>query len=71
MTLKEIRRQLEWMAGEESNRLYRLARRAEEHSCSQEVVSNIKDEAYELGQMNPEVLMDPFFEFTHNYAFKW
>lgn len=57
--LREIREQLEEIAEQEATKLFRLARRAETHGCSNEMVAAIREEARELYMNGPERLLDP------------
>lgn len=74
MTFWQIRNELREMAEKEAMKLFRLARRAVEHSCSRELVAGIRDEAYELHTIScydTGRLIGFEFEYTHKYAFKW
>lgn len=67
--LNEIRGQLEEIAEREAMKLFRMARRLKEHGGSEETVSAIRNEAFELHNTGyPERLIDPFK--TWKYAFK-
>lgn len=58
--LREIREQLEEIAEQEATKLFRLARRAEVHGCSNETVETIREEARELYRTGyTERLLDP------------
>lgn len=65
----EIRCELEEIAEHEAIRLFRLARRAKKHGCSNQTVTNIRNEAFELHMTGyPERLLAPFK--TWRYAFR-
>lgn len=59
--LRKIREQLEEIAEQEAMKLFRLARRAKAHRCSNEMVGAIREEARELYLTAgyPERLLDP------------
>ena len=46
--LRKIREQLVEIAEQEATKLFRLARRAEAHGCSNEMVGAIREEAIEI-----------------------
>lgn len=57
--LRKIREQLEEIAEQEATKLFRLARRAKAHGCSNETVEAIRNEAWELYMTGyPERLLD-------------
>lgn len=67
--LTRIRERLEEIAENEATKLFRLARRAKTHGCSNETIEEIRNEARELHMTGyPERLLDPFR--TWKYAFK-
>lgn len=68
--LENIRYQLIEMSEKEAIKLYRLARKLQDHGGSAEVVAKIREEASEL-HLNayPERLLDPFKAWE--YAFKF
>ena len=71
--LKAIRKQLKEMAEKEAIRLWRLARNAEKHDCSHQLVSAIRDEGWWIstnGVTYPERLLDWKFEYEFKYAFR-
>lgn len=58
--LRKIREQLVEIAEQEATKLFRLARRAETHGCSNETVEAIREEARELYMTGyTEGLLDP------------
>ena len=68
--LKEIRYQLEEIAMQEANKLYRVARKLKSHGGSAKTVAKIREEANLLhGCAYPERLIDPFTKWE--YAFKF
>lgn len=67
--LNEIREQLKEIAEHEAMKLFRMARRLKERGGTEETVSAIRNEAFELHNTGyPERLLDPFK--TWKYAFK-
>ena len=71
--LIEIREKLKFMAERESTRLFRLARRAASHGCSQKLVNEIKEEAIWLntnGTSYPDRLVAWNFQYDKKYAFR-
>lgn len=67
--LTRIRERLKEIAENEATKLFRLARRAKAHGCSNETIEEIRNEARELHMTGyPERLLDPFR--TWKYAFK-
>ena len=71
--LEVIRYQLKEKANREAYRLWRIARRASKHGCSQHLVNEIKAEAtwlYETGQAYPDRLIHWDFKYTFKYAFR-
>lgn len=68
--LREIREQLEEIATQEANKLYRVARKLQSHGGSDKTVAKIREEAYLLHFCAyPERLIDPFTKWE--YAFKF
>ena len=69
-TFKNIRNELIEISEVEATKLYRLARKLQDHGGKAEVVAKIRVEANEL-HLNayPERLLDPFK--TWEYAFKF
>lgn len=66
--LMDIRYQLQEMLEAEATRLYRLARKMEEHGVSIEEVQKCRNEADEFHMCSyPERVLDPFRKW--NYAF--
>ena len=58
--LRKIREQLVEIAEQEATKLFRLARRAETHGCSNETVEAIREEARDLYTTGyTERLLDP------------
>ena len=71
--LREIRRNLTDIARVESMKLFRLARRAEKHGCSEKLVAEIREEArciWNTGDAAPERLLSWEFEYNFKFAFK-
>ena len=71
--LEEIRWQLKEAADKEAHRLWRLARNAFKHGCSQQLVNAIREEANWLhtnGTAYPDRLIAWDFEYKFKYAFK-
>lgn len=67
--LREIQNELYEIAEKEAMKLFRLARRCEEHGVSANIIVDIRNEAFELHNTGyPERLLDPFK--TWKYAFK-
>ena len=67
--LYEIRCELAEIADREAMKLFRMARRCEEHGVSYNIVADIRNEAFELHNTGyPERLLDPFKNWE--YAFK-
>lgn len=66
--LRDMRDDLKMLLEAEANRLYRLARRMEEHGVSAEEVQKCREEANEFHMTGyPERVLDPFR--TWRYAF--
>lgn len=71
--LKEIRRNLTEIARVESMKLFRLAKRAEKHGCSEKLVAEIREEArwiWNIGDSSPEMLLSWEFKYRVKFAFK-
>lgn len=71
--LEAIRWQLKEMAEKEANRLWRIARRALKHGCSQQLVNAIREEArwlHDTGSAYPDRLVHWKFEYDFKYAFR-
>lgn len=67
--LRKIREELIEIAEQEASKLYRLARKAKAHDCSNEMVEAIRSEAGELHMIGyPERLLDP--DKAWRFAFK-
>lgn len=67
--LREMYDQLQEIAEREAMKLFRLARRCEEHGVSANIIVDIRNEAHELHMTGyPERLLDPFK--VWKYAFK-
>ena len=66
--LKEITRQLEQIQDREAVRLWRLARKAMAHGCSERLCIQICNEGWAVKRMNPEDLLNPFLMWR--WAFK-
>lgn len=60
--------ELEDMAKREQLRLFRLARRAYAHGCTQELVEDIRNEAWSLTSCRVGDLLNPFR--LYKYAFR-
>lgn len=58
--LVEITQQIENIRDQESIRLFRMARRAAAHGCSERMVTMIREEAWHLRRMAPDGLLNPF-----------
>lgn len=72
--IREIRAELQLMATYESMKLWRLARRAEEHRVSPEVIHEIRREAnkvYTNYVAYPDRLLNWKTEYKFKYAFKY
>lgn len=67
--INDIRNELRSIADAEATKLWRLARRAQEHGCSALVVRLIRAEGTQLSRMNPEDILNPFIYWA--YAFKF
>lgn len=71
--LKAIRNQLGEKAEKEAHRLYRLARNAEQHGCSDQLVSELRGEGiliYINAKSYPERLLMWDIENKFKYAFR-
>lgn len=71
--LEAIRDQLTEKADKEAHRLWRIARKARKHGCSQQLINAIRKEAYWLhtaAKAYPERLLDWEFEYKFKYAFR-
>lgn len=67
--IDEIRYELIQIQAKEAFKVYRLARRAKQHGCTDRLVEKIRDEGTRLCRMNPEDLLYPFHDWK--YAFKF
>ena len=67
--LRAIREHLEKMAEREAMRLFRIARRLQEHGGSAELVQDIRNEGRELRNMSAEYLLNPYRQ-SFQYAFR-
>lgn len=66
--LRDIRDELKELLEKEATRLYRLARKMEEHRVNTDEVRKCREEANEFHMCNyPERVLDPFRKW--NYAF--
>lgn len=71
--LDAIKNYLEEKAEKEAYRLWRIARRALKHKCSQQLVNEIREEAnwlHTTAQAYPERLLEWNFEYKFKYAFR-
>lgn len=71
--LDAIKNYLEEKAEKEAYRLWRIARRALKHKCSQRLVNEIREEAnwlHTTAQAYPERLLEWNFEYKFKYAFR-
>lgn len=71
--INEIRKQLREKAKKESQRLFRLARKADKHGCSGTLVEEIRNEARWLdttAQAYPERVLCWDFEYEFKCAFR-
>lgn len=71
--LQKISNQLKEKASREALRLWRIARRAKKHGCSQKLINEIREEANWLNttaQAYPDRLLDWEFEYGTKYAFR-
>lgn len=66
--LDEIYVELEEIQDQEATRLWRLARRAIAHGCSERLCIQIRNEGWAVKRMNPEDLLNPFL--VWRWAFK-
>lgn len=66
--LYEIASELEDIRSREAVRLWRLARRAAAHGCSESLVSEIREEGWKVWRIDVGDLLDPFIEWR--WAFK-
>lgn len=67
--LRQIYWELVQIRDREATRLWRLARKAAEHGCSDRLCVAIRAEGWKVQKMQPEQLLDPFNEWK--YAFPW
>lgn len=67
--INEIRNELRIIAEKEATKIYRLARKAKQHGCTERLVMMIQEEGHQLNRMNPEDIMNPFIFWQ--YAFKF
>lgn len=71
--LEQMREELKQMAEKEAMNLWRLARRAEKHNVSRDVIHEIREEAswlHTTAQAYPDRLLDWKFTYEHKYAFR-
>lgn len=69
--LQEIRYQLKEICNKEAYRLWKQARRMQEHGVSDELVMKCKNEAFDLFNTGyPERILDDNYEFGVQFAFK-
>lgn len=72
-TLRDLRYQLTEMIEKEAMNLSRLARKAQEHGVREEVVREIREEAWRLrenAKAYPERILNWDFEYKTKYAFR-
>lgn len=72
--LESIRYDLIMMAEREAMKLWRLARKAQEHGVSNECINNIREEAFimhDTMRSYPERLLNWDFKYNYKYAFKY
>ena len=70
--LNDVYYELSYMAEREAYKLWRLAWRAKDHGCSEKLVNEIKDEAWQLYngyKSNPGQLLDWRTKSELKYAF--
>ena len=66
--IERIRDELTQIAFVEQFRLFRMARKAQEHGCSQALVDDIKREAWEMYRCymhSPDSLLNPFASYKY------
>ena len=71
--IKEIRNRLREKAEREAIKLWRLARKANKHGCSDELTREIREEAHWLhdtATAYQDRLINWNFEYEHKYAFR-
>ena len=71
--LKEIRNKLKEKAEREATKLWRMARKAQQHGCSSKLVHEIREEANWLhgtATAYPDRLIHWEFEYKYKYAFR-
>ena len=66
--LDKIYREVEQIRDREAIRLWRLARKAAEHGCSDRLCCRIRNEGWKVKNMYPDHLINPFNEWE--WAFK-
>ena len=66
--LRAVYYELEDLAKQEQMRLFRLARRAQAHGCTRELVAEIRNEAWSLTSCRVGDLLNPFR--MYKYAFR-
>ena len=71
--LAEIYYELEEIAEKEAINLWRLARKAQAHGCSEKLVNEIREEGWVLHHMrnNPERMLDWKFKYETKHAFRY
>lgn len=72
--LKSMRWELKNIAEKEAVKLWRLARKAEKHNVSNELIDKIREEAsciYIIRLAYPERLLERDFEYKFKFAFKY
>lgn len=72
--LQRIREELQEMAEKEAIKLWRVARNAQKHGCSEKTVQAIREEAnwlHTTGADNPDRLIEWEFEYKFKFAFKF
>lgn len=72
--LERIRCELETLAHNEERRLFRLARKAIEHGCTQTLVDEIKREAWDMYHFRmgscTERMLNPFILYEYKHALR-
>lgn len=72
--LETMRNELKEMAIREAIKLWRLARRAEKHGVSKEVINDIREEGFIMNNTMtsyPDRLLEWNFKYKYKYAFKY
>lgn len=66
--LAKIYREVEQIRDREALRLWRLARKAAEHGCSEALCVRIRNEGWKVKKMYPDHLINPFNDWE--FAFR-